>query len=477
MGILAFKKAMSYRVIVEDHWGKMIATIDSIKELLDELSSTASQNLAISNYLIKVLDATNGLAQEINGYVCPDSKLTSKVLHIEQLASQDYQLLLGTSQCIAKLPEKIDAVNVAQSKLIEEGVRNMVDLITSTSDSMIITLNENISIGVKELLDNEGRISESINGVSLNITSRSADIIQTTHAIAEKVDAAVSEISQNTKTTTSPLNTDKIIDYIQKVEDQYTMAYLALQKYPFSVELLKFYSKVAEERLSKSQDISEQRGIVLDMGNAVTLFTNACSLLDLEQVSDIADRLRQYSKDLAPKLKDAEEKNIEAMISNLQDLLKQSSGFVGADDLFKQIQTIDSKIRQDRLMQYPQLLAKYKELMNQTQSKLLESNQAANRSNNNAKINQYNSKAIKAHEAAYLLFSENTGFWESDDYKQGRKLHDLVEHLGGWDNQYLLSSTMAYMAHVYSYIFAKMTENAKVALTKQMAAAKTRSLE
>jgi hypothetical protein len=234
---------------------------------------------------------------------------------------------------------------------------------------------------------------------------------------------------------------------------------------------------LATERLARSQDIPEQRSIILDMGNAVTIFTNACSLLDLDQINDMADRLRQYSKDLAPKLKDAEEKNIKSMISALRDLLSRSTKLVENNDLFKQIQTIDSKIRQDRLMQYPKLFKEYQDLMNQTQSKLIESTQSANHGNNYAKINQYNSNAIKAHEVAYSLFSGNTGFWEANDYKGGQKLDDLVKHLGGWDNQYLLSSTMAYMAHVYSYIFSKMTDNAKLGLTQQMAAAKTRALE
>lgn len=74
----------------------------------------------------------------------------------------------------------------------------------------------------------------------------------------------------------------------------------------------------------------------------------------------------------------------------------------------------------------------------------------------------YNKKAAEAYDKAFKLFKGN-----ESNYKNQTQLFNLVSStLFAYDAAKLFNETLIYYNHVYSYVFGKLDDDGKFALTR-----------
>lgn len=74
----------------------------------------------------------------------------------------------------------------------------------------------------------------------------------------------------------------------------------------------------------------------------------------------------------------------------------------------------------------------------------------------------YNKKAVESYDKAFKMFKNNEG-----KYKNQTQLFSLVSStLFAYDVARLFNETLIYYNHIYSYIFGKLDDDGKLALTR-----------
>lgn len=140
----------------------------------------------------------------------------------------------------------------------------------------------------------------------------------------------------------------------------------------------------------------------------------------------------------------------------LKDAIRKAESQEAFDDALLKINAVDQRINQSALTQdqkqrYAQLTKEHTELINE---KMLELEHRKNVT--------YNKEAVEAYSKAFKAFKDNESKYK--DFTQLRGLSTGT--LFAFDASRLFNETLIYYNHVYSYIFSKLDDDGKLALTK-----------
>lgn len=200
---------------------------------------------------------------------------------------------------------------------------------------------------------------------------------------------------------------------------------------------LSFY----EENAELTPEIIEK---ILDYRNRLGVIAVA---IDDEENAKANDELRQIQTKNGQSIKKLF--SIKQKISNA----KKKEEF---DKSLKDISLIDSKIEHDYLtadqkVLYDQLNRECSDIIS---SKMRELEHLSNV--------EYNKKAVAAYDSAFKRFKN-----DESKYKNQTQLFELVsETLFAFDAGRLFNETLIYYNHVYSYIFGKLDDDGKLAITR-----------
>lgn len=140
----------------------------------------------------------------------------------------------------------------------------------------------------------------------------------------------------------------------------------------------------------------------------------------------------------------------------LKDELRAAAGQAEFDAVLLQIAQVDSDLVKDRFTQdqsstYDALTKEHTDLISAKMRELEYKRNLA-----------YNKRAVESFAEAFSQFRGN-----ESQYKNQTKLFDLVSKtLFAYDASRLFNETLIYYNHVYSYIFSKLDDDGKLALTR-----------
>lgn len=210
------------------------------------------------------------------------------------------------------------------------------------------------------------------------------------------------------------------------------------------------------------QRFAEQANVTLAFfsENAVLTEPLVSCIFDYQQrLNHIFDEINSTQKAKA----DAERHAIESHNSeglkklfSLKDLLQQASSQKEFDNALSQIGKIDGEIDKDSFTDeqngfYDNLTRDHTELISAKMRELEYKKNVA-----------YNKQAADAYATAFKKFCENEG-----TYKNQTQLFALASKtLFAYDASRLFNETLIYYNHVYSYIFSKLDDDGKLALTR-----------
>lgn len=227
---------------------------------------------------------------------------------------------------------------------------------------------------------------------------------------------------------------------------------------------LDFLLMLAEKlpRIDERKGFADQANLVLsfyeenvdltdDIINDIQLYRNrlTAAIMDINQLEQ-AEREKRAKKI---------EENNTAQIKKLYDIkqkLENTKKHSEFDKLLQEISVVDAKIEHDNLTaeqqtRYDQL---NKECTDIISTKMRQLEYADNI--------DYNKKAVEAYNRAFTCFKNNEG-----QYKNQTQLFQLVSQtLFAYDAGRLFNETLIFYNHVYSYIFSKLDDDGKLALTK-----------
>ena len=167
--------------------------------------------------------------------------------------------------------------------------------------------------------------------------------------------------------------------------------------------------------------------------------------------SEQAEILHQHQEEIAKQNDDCLKK-----LFALKDEICQASTQQDFDAAMAKIGALDQKIDQDTLTEdqtrmYERLTKEHTDLIGEKMAQL-----------EHKKNVSYNKQAVEAYQRAFQTFKAN-----ESKYKDHTQLYGLAAGtLFAYDAARLFNETLIYYNHVYSYIFSKLDDNGKFALTR-----------
>lgn len=167
--------------------------------------------------------------------------------------------------------------------------------------------------------------------------------------------------------------------------------------------------------------------------------------------SEQAEILHQHQEEIAKQNDDCLKK-----LFALKDEICQASTQQDFDAAMAKIGALDQKIDQDTLTEdqtrmYERLTKEHTDLIGEKMAQL-----------EHKKNVSYNKQAVEAYQRAFQTFKAN-----ESKYKDHTQLYSLAAGtLFAYDAARLFNETLIYYNHVYSYIFSKLDDNGKFALTR-----------
>ncbi len=140
----------------------------------------------------------------------------------------------------------------------------------------------------------------------------------------------------------------------------------------------------------------------------------------------------------------------------LKDSIRRAESQTAFDDVLSKISEVDQQLdqaafTQQQKMHYEQLTKEHTDLINKKMLELERKKDVA-----------YNKEAVAAYSRAFKEFRTN-----ENKYKNLTQLRALSSNtLFAYDASKLFNETLIYYNHVYSYIFSKLDDDGKFALTK-----------
>ncbi len=178
-----------------------------------------------------------------------------------------------------------------------------------------------------------------------------------------------------------------------------------------------------------------------------------------QRLNEILDEIRKIqNKKLNDEQIKTESYNSECLkkLINLKDSLQRASSQKEFDDVLVQISRVDSEIDKDSFndnqsVTYDTLTKEHTELISQKMRELEYKKNVA-----------YNKDAANSFAKAFKQFRT-----DENKYKNQTQLFTLVSStLFAYDASRLFNETLIYYNHIYSYIFSKLDDDGKLALTR-----------
>jgi flagellar biosynthesis chaperone FliJ len=263
---------------------------------------------------------------------------------------------------------------------------------------------------------------------------------------------------------------DNYLSTIKKSNDteQLFIAQHCFNRLPGSFNLLKKLWELVNKELEDENDPIYQRQMLVEMDNYISKYSNQCEISNVNKSNDINIEIDNWSKKIMSSLSAQEIESYNVTINGLESKITKLVKSNNEDkQIIEEIQKIDSAIDKKRLENFPELNSKYQEL-SQILTAYFSKIDLQQNNNLGASEKSYNKDAIACHKEAYEKFDSDTGLLKENDYKKGNRLHELVDLLGGWENRYLLHSTLTYTSTIYNAIFSKLKNDAQLEITKLM---------
>ena len=255
---------------------------------------------------------------------------------------------------------------------------------------------------------------------------------------------------------------------------KYDLAKHCFNREPASYDLLCVLWELHKEAIAESMPNILQRDMIQDMSNAIVLYRQMCDIEDIEKTNSISEELEQLSSEVLKRLKMESRDLLKRQLTHLQALTEALSSDSENKDILKELEKLDNSLNKDLIETVPELQKEYRKVSDKL---LLIFTQEGDDQEDTAKKEQaYNLKAINKHKKALELFEADTGFLEENNFKKGTGLSTLVGMIGGWDNRYLLPSTISYANTIYGTIFSKLKKEAQLSITKMMVHEKKKPL-
>jgi hypothetical protein len=256
-------------------------------------------------------------------------------------------------------------------------------------------------------------------------------------------------------------------------EKKSTLIRHCFNRLPMSFDLLDLLWKDQIEIISNTESSVLQRNLIIDMTNAISLFRNNCRVEEIDKVDFITDELEKLSDNLLVKLRNDQRIHIEGQINMLEESIKKLSNDKENKEIVKELERLDNKLDKDFLESLPTLKARYQSCSEKLLSIFTDEKEDID---SDKLIEDYNIQAINSHREALKIFEEDTGLLEENKLKKGIGIGKLVKLIGGWDNRYLLPSTVSYTNTIYGIIFSKLKKEAQLTITELMVKEKKKEL-
>lgn len=176
----------------------------------------------------------------------------------------------------------------------------------------------------------------------------------------------------------------------------------------------------------------------------------------IDTVINKIDSIKKHrSKDEYEKIKAANNEVLKKLYQVKNSLEKVTTQF-NLDKVLAEITDLDAQVSHDFLndeqkSHYEQLNKEYTGLISKKMADIERKNNVL-----------YNKKAVDAYDKAYLSFKSDEG-----KFKNQTQLFNLVStSLFAYDASRLFNETLIYYNHVYAYIFSKLDDDGKLALTR-----------
>lgn len=321
---------------------------------------------------------------------------------------------------------------------------------------------ENRNFEFKEILEKNKLISSTINS--------------TFSEFGLKISGLEKKLDSVLRDKTSELESS-YVELINNASPE--MTFLTIQhcfnRLPGSFVLLKKLWEHIDARLnSENIDPIIQRQLVQVMDDAIEFFEAKCNIKMVYLAEPLRYALNERSEKILKSLADLEKRRFDSainLVSQKLHMLKNADA-KDKDKVIEDLQKIDATIDRDRLEKYPEINSKYSSLSEQ----LVDYFNTTKSTEEDIATKNYNKRCIDSHQKAYDLFDANTGLFEENDYKNGKKLDNLVALMAGWDNRILLPATIVYTSMIYGSIFSKMKNKAQLRMTESMIKAPIRPL-
>lgn len=241
-----------------------------------------------------------------------------------------------------------------------------------------------------------------------------------------------------------------------------------VNKEPDNYEYLKQYLELVLSLAENLQSIDEQKKYLLQADSTLLFFEENANLTKdmVEKISKFRERIAEISTYLIDNENARVASETAAIELENTDLIKKLYSLKQEiintkvqeefDRLLNEIRIVDSKIRHEYLTEeqtvhYDQLNRECTECISEKMREL-----------ERVKNVEYNREAVNAYDKAFQAFKKDEG-----KYKNQTQLNSLVSTtLFAYDAARLFNETLIYYNHVYSYIFSKMDDDGKLALTR-----------
>ena len=248
------------------------------------------------------------------------------------------------------------------------------------------------------------------------------------------------------------IKNENIVNAIEVIE-------IALNHYPFSKTLIEKFNSLLVP-LAKKGDGIIRRDAITRMNIKLNKFKNNCSIDNYSFSQELQNNLNKLNTKLIDDSFNKQNDEINTKLKKLEartlSLLKKNKL---TEDEMNELASMDNNIDKDIIKTNNELQKRYDELS----KKIIKYFRNIDKTSEINEHKNYNIRAIKSVKDADTKFSEN-----KSEYKKGNKLTELADLLGGWDNRYLLHSTLTYSSSVYAEIFQKLKPEARLIMTELM---------
>lgn len=241
-----------------------------------------------------------------------------------------------------------------------------------------------------------------------------------------------------------------------------------VNKKPGDKELFNAYVELLLDLSEKLPSLDERKNFIGQANMTISFYEENVDLTT--DVIDEIEKLRKRLKKLVINITQIEEEKSKSeynkVVSNNTSQIKKIYGIkeklMGAtsqevfDEILQEISLVDAQIAHDKLtdeqrVHYDQLNKECTECISEKMREIEHSKNVS-----------YNKKAVEAFESAFKNFKAN-----ENKYKNQIQLFSLVSStLFAYNATKLFNETLIYYNHVYSYIFNKLDDDGKLALTK-----------